>query len=135
MVAARQAVTHDWWEALDKSRVWVSELVALEVARGDAQAAQRRLSLIAGLPMVTMHPDAFDLAQKLMQAKIVPLTEPEDAMHIALATLHGFKFLATWNFAHFVGPEPKMLVMNTLLNRGYTPALFITPEEYMEGEY
>jgi predicted nucleic acid-binding protein len=135
MVAARQALTHDWWEGLDKSQVWVSEAVAVEVAKGDPQAAARRLEWIAGLAKVDMHPDAFDLSQRLMQAGVVPPTEPEDALHIALATVHGFRFLVTWNFSHFVGVEPKLRVMTTLQNWGYPPTLLITPEEYVEGGY
>jgi predicted nucleic acid-binding protein len=135
LVAARQSLTHEWWESLDKSQVYVSELVAVEVARGDSQAAARRLQFIEGLQRIDSHPAAFELSKRLMNAGVVPKEEAEDALHIAIATLHGFKFLATWNFSHFVGPEPKLRVMTTLQNWGYTPSLLITPEEYLEGGY
>lgn len=63
----------------------------------------------------------------------VPAREPQDAAHIALATLHKFRYLATWNFAHFVGPDAKFRVFAALHDRGYVPALFATPDELLEG--
>jgi hypothetical protein len=41
VTAVRQILTQEWWETVDRSRVWVSELVLAEVARVDPQAAQR----------------------------------------------------------------------------------------------
>jgi hypothetical protein len=89
--------------------------------------------LVENLPVLTAHPDTIQLANRLMQAGVVPHTEPEDAAHIALATLHGFKYLVTWNFAHFVGPDAKFRVFAALHDWGFTPALFATPEELLEG--
>jgi len=135
LIAVRQALTHEWWEHIDKTNVWVSELVILEVARGDEQAAARRLDWIAGLPKIEMHPDALRVSERLIEAGVVPFNEQEDALHIALASLHGFRFLVTWNFSHFVGPEPKLRVMMSLKEWGLNPVLLITPEEYLEGGY
>jgi predicted nucleic acid-binding protein len=132
--AARQALTHDWWATVDQSQVWVSDLVLAEISRGDTQAVQRRQELIKQLPVLSAHADTASLANRLMQAGVVPRTEPEDAAHIALATLHGFRYLVTWNFAHFVGPDARYRVFVALHDWGYTPALFATPEELLEGD-
>jgi hypothetical protein len=72
---------------------------------------------------------------QLIEAGVVPFNEQEDALHIALTSLHGFRFLVTWNFSHFVGPEPKLRVMMSLKEWGLNPVLLITPEEYLEGGY
>ena len=133
LAAARQAVTHDWWLSVDKTGVSISDLVLQEIARGDPQAASRRLALVAGLHRIVAHAQTDLLANRLMQAGVVPETEPEDAAHIALATLHGFRYLVTWNFAHFVGPDAKYRVFSALRDWGYSPALFATPEELLEG--
>jgi PIN domain len=131
--ASRQALTHEWWEAVDKTTVYVSDLVIKEVSCGDPAAAVRRMGLIKSLPLVPQHDDTDDLAARLMRSGVVPRTEPEDATHIALATLHGFKYLFTWNFSHFVSPEAKFKVFSALRDWGHQPAFFATPEELLES--
>ena len=133
LVAARQALTHDWWAGLDSASVWVSELVVAEVSRGDLQAANNRLRWIEHLPRVEIEPQALALAQRLMDEGLVPKTEAEDAMHIALASVHGFDYLASWNFAHFVGADPKYRLFSALRDWGLNPVRLVTPEELMEG--
>jgi predicted nucleic acid-binding protein len=133
LVAARQALTYDWWAGLDSTTVWVSELVVAEVSRGDLQAAGNRLRWIENLPRVEIEPQAIDLAQRLMDEGLVPKTEAEDAMHIALASVHGFDYLVSWNFAHFVGADPKYRLFSALRDWGLNPVRLVTPEELMEG--
>jgi predicted nucleic acid-binding protein len=133
VTAARQTLTHEWWESVDPACVWVSELVLSEVGRGDPVAARKRLDLVAGLPCLPPIAAASALAQRLMNAGVVPRTEPEDATHIALACLGQATYLVTWNFSHFVGPEAKFKVFAALRDWGYTPPLLATPEELLEG--
>jgi predicted nucleic acid-binding protein len=133
LVAARQALTHDWWAGLDSATVWVSELVVAEVSRGDLQAAGNRLRWIENLPRVEIEPQAMDLAQRLMDEGLVPKTEAEDAMHIALASVHDFDYLVSWNFAHFVGADTKYRLFSALRDWGLNPVRLVTPEELMEG--
>lgn len=133
LVAARQALTHDWWARLDPASVWVSELVVAEVSRGDLQAANNRLRWIENLPRVEIEPQALALAQRLIDEGLVPKTEAEDAMHIALASACGFDYLVSWNFAHFVGADPKYRLFSALRDWGLNPVRLVTPEELMEG--
>ena len=134
LVAARQALTHDWWAGLDKSQACLSALVIEEISRGDAEAAQKRLNLAQGLLQLKQIPEATALAHRLINAGAVPRTEPEDALHIALATVHQCRLLVSWNFAHFVGFEPRYRLLEQLKGWGYSPAYLVTPEEIQFGE-
>jgi predicted nucleic acid-binding protein len=131
--AAKQAVTHEWWALLDLAQVRISSLVVQEIARGDAQAAQNRLRWIESLQRLQEHPEQLDLAYRLINEGLVPSTEQEDALHIAQATLCGCRYLVTWNFSHFVGPEPRHQITFALKDWGYSPAILTTPEELLEG--
>lgn len=55
IVAARQAISHDWWanhrERFDLS---ISALVEEEIRRGDEGAAERRLSWVVGIPSLSL---------------------------------------------------------------------------------
>jgi hypothetical protein len=122
VTAARQAWTSEWWEIAPS--YWdlrISELVIREAARGDGQAAQRRLAALASM------------ARRLIEIGAVPASEPEDALHIAVASVSNAEFLVTWNFAHLAGPAAKMKLQNHLREIGVHIPLLTTPEELMES--
>src|SRR5450755_911096 len=88
IVAARQKITRDWWrDAPAKYDLMVSERVVREASTGDPQAVQDRLAVLQGLPVLTASQQAQDLVDALVAQGAVPPTEPEDAMHIAIATV------------------------------------------------
>jgi hypothetical protein len=109
-----------------------SELVVEESARGDPAAAQMRLLAINPLDLIPITQEMQIFAQELITAGAIPPTEPEDALHIAVATLSGAHYLVSWNFAHLVGPDRKITLLDTIRSLGQTPALLTTPEELME---
>lgn len=101
VTAARQTITREWWEETkERFDVYISVLVVEEAKAGDAEAAQRRRQAISGLPILEINEAAERLARQLVDEKLVSETNTEDALHIALATVHGMDFLLTWNFRH-----------------------------------
>ncbi len=133
LTAARQTWTLDWWEvAADHWAMAVSELVVGEAARGDAAAAARRLDVLRGLDVLAVSVEAQMLARRLIEAGALPPSEAEDALHIALATVSGARYLVSWNFAHLVGPDAKVRVLDAIRSCGIKPALLTTPEELLE---
>lgn len=103
-----------------------------EASRGDARAAARRIDALRGIDGLPITPDAEVLASKLIDLRALPSTEAEDALHIALATVSSARYLVTWNFAHLVGPDAKLKVLDALRTCGYRPPLLTTPEELLE---
>jgi hypothetical protein len=79
-----------------------------EIRRGDEVAAAERVAVCNSLAQLPLTEAAERLAQQLIDIRAVPATEPEDALHIALATLAEVDHLASWNFAHIVGPSAKL---------------------------
>lgn len=134
VTAARQAWTSEWWEVAPS--YWdlrISELVIREAARGDSQAAQRRLAALASMAIVEMTEESLILATRLIEIGAVPASEPEDDLHIAVASVSNAEFLVTWNFAHLAGPAAKMKLQNHLREIGVHIPLLTTPEELMES--
>lgn len=133
LVAARQEATREWWEARDSMfQPLISNLVLREAAAGDPSAAARRLEMCRGIARLPIDAATETLAKSLLTARAIPASEPEDALHIALATLARVDFIATWNFAHLVGPVAKYQLQNHILALGHTPPLLATPEELLE---
>lgn len=135
VTAARQAITREWWEGT-KGRfgVYISVLVVEEAKVGDADAAQKRLQAIVGMPILEINEAAERLAKQLVHEKAIPETSPEDALHIALATVHGMDFLLTWNFRHINNAEVKARIEAVIESAGYQCPSICSPEELEGGE-
>ena len=50
--------------------------------------------------------EAQKLANLYMKKGAIPSSEPEDALHIAAATVNGIGLLASWNYKHIVSINP-----------------------------
>ena len=89
-VAGHQNTTKQWWStAAERFDLFVSQLVVRECSDGDADAVKDRLSSIDNISVLPITPDAETLAGALIQGHAVPGSQPNDALHIALAAVHG----------------------------------------------
>jgi hypothetical protein len=61
----------------------------------------------------------------------IPKRALEDALHIALATVHGMDYLLTWNCKHIANAEIRNAVTAVCGAHGYEPPVICTPEELM----
>jgi predicted nucleic acid-binding protein len=135
IVAGRQKITLDWWRyAIHAYDLVVSELVYREASTGDPLAIKDRMEALKNLPVLTITPLAEELARVLVARKAVPSSEPEDALHIALAAVHGIEYLVTWNFKHIANAALRSRIQGVCAAEGYAPCEICTPEELLEPE-
>ncbi len=59
----------------------------------------------------------------------VPPTEPRDALHIAVAAVHGIQYLVTWNFRHIANASLRGRIESVCRDAGFEPPIICTPEE------
>src|SRR5947209_72113 len=101
VITAHQQLTREWWEkAGQRFELIVSEIVLKEAAGGDAEAAAERLAHIASLPLVRTTDIVTRLSTSLVQDGAMPVKASADALHLAIATVHGMDYLVTWNCRH-----------------------------------
>ena len=134
MVAARQEETRALWPRLSSDfDTYISALVYEEASRGNQEQAQKRLTALKPFPILDVESEAHDLAAQLQAAKAVPEEFPEDAVHIATASVNGMAILLTWNFAHINNPFKRMLIRQAVENAGYRCPEICSPDELMEA--
>ena len=64
VVAARQEITHELWQVLQKQyELYISALVIQEASRGDETAAKKRLNLLSDLTVLKISQDAKQLSK------------------------------------------------------------------------
>ena len=135
IMAARQQITREWWERrLAHFDAYISQLVLDEAAEGDADAAKRRLAVVAGFPLLTATPETEELAVALVERKLLPPVAADDAVHIALAAAHGMDFLLTWNFKHIANAETVAKIAQACRDHGFACPVICTPEELRGDE-
>jgi predicted nucleic acid-binding protein len=134
IVAGHQETTKEWWRTASRRfELLASQLVAQECAAGDAQAAQDRMRVVAKLTLLPTTPEAEQLAEALIAGHAVPETEPEDALHIALAAVHEIQYLVTWNCTHIANATARSAIERICRDAGYVPPVICTPEELLES--
>ena len=131
--AAAQIASHEWWfSAPSRFELFASLLVEDEAARGDSEAASRRLAVVKELRILPIDNRMFALAEKLLAATAVPRASYDDAVHIATAAIHGMDYLVTWNCSHIANVETRPLIRKTIEQAGLVPPEICTPLE-MKG--
>jgi hypothetical protein len=133
--AAWQQMILQWWDEVRPDyELFISELVTVEAAAGDAQAASRRTAALAGLPELPVDGEIRELAESLIQQGAVPAKAAADALHIAIAAVHDIDYWLTWNFRHIDNAVAKPLMRAICANAGYRCAEICTPPELFSGE-
>ena len=136
LVAAMQQITLEWWNIQrHKFDVYVSELVVDEIRLGDADAAKRRLASLQGIASLATTDETVALAKKLIGEGAIPDKATDDAMHVALAAVHGVDYLLTWNCRHIDNAESKPLIRRSCAVAGHPCPEICNPRELMGGEY
>lgn len=134
VVAGRQEVSRDWWDRRrEHYALRISALVLQEIGRGDKTVAREREQAVEGVSVLEITPEAQRLAADLVKGKAVPAKAPEDALHIALAAVHGADYLLTWNFRHINNAETKRTLIAAVEAAGYECPMICSPEELMGG--
>lgn len=132
VAAARQQGTLAWWASRRAAfALYVSELVLEEAAAGDPEAAERRLAVAQTLSLVDITESALRLAPELQALARLPVRAGADALHIALAAVHGIDYLLTWNLRHIANAELRPRLEAACRARGYRPPILCTPDELM----
>ena len=132
--AAHQQLTREWWAKRGGFDLYSSRLVVQECQAGDAQAAADRLTALAGLPLLEQTAEAGELAEALVHGVLLPDKAAADALHIAIAAVHGMQYLLTWNCTHIANVVLRSGIEKVCRAAGYDPPLISTPPELTTEE-
>jgi predicted nucleic acid-binding protein len=127
--AAHQQVTQEWWATRDGFECFVSQFVIDEAAAGDAEAAAQRLDALRDIALLDVTEEAILLAGDLVAGGGLPPKARIDALHVAMATVHGIDFLLTWNCKHIANAATRGTIEALCRAAGFEPPIICTPLE------
>jgi len=135
VIAGRQEITREKWpKIIEIFDLYVSALIIQEAEQGDSNAAQKRIDAILDLPVLAISDEAEKLASILIKDGAIPEQYPEDALHIAIATVNGIDYLLTWNFSHINNVQMKSKIISIIEDNGYQCPIVCSPEELLGEE-
>jgi predicted nucleic acid-binding protein len=123
--------------ATKRYETFISLVVIDEINRTNDRAKRDELLSVIKkyeLSYLSLEPraDLVHLAEAYVRHRIIPRKKFDDALHVALCTLHSVDVLVSWNFQHLanVAKEQRVEAANRAL--GYTrPLRITTPLEVM----
>ena len=84
--------------------------------------------------LVEVTEEAYELAQKYLDEKVVGLTSADDCRHIATATINKVDILVSWNFKHIVNVFRIRGYNSINLRCGYSQLDIRSPKEIVYNE-
>lgn len=91
--------------------------------------AGRRVTLLDSLPLLELSNEVMEIAQDLVDREIIPPKAPDDAVHIAVASVHKIDYLLTWNCKHIANPHNWRRISDCLSEHGFRASVICTPED------
>lgn len=113
----------------DKFTAFISQVVADEIADATEPKRTTMLDLIANIPLLPLIPECRELAENYITRGIIPSSNKEDALHIAIATVHNMDVIVSYNFEHIVRLKTIKEVTAVNLIYGYKIPDIVFPEE------
>ena len=133
MIAGHQEATRDLWpEPSTKYETYISALVYEEASKGNPDQAKMRLEVIKPFPMLDIDDEVRSLAGNIITGRGIPANYPEDALHIAVATVNNIDVVVTWSFAHLNNPFTRRAIRQIVENEGYLCPEICSPDELLE---
>ncbi len=127
---------------ISRSHYWVADNICVysDLSETELQNAPQRVrDFFVGLPkehlqFVEVTEEAYELAQKYLDEKVVGQTSADDCRHIATATINKVDILVSWNFKHIVNVFRIRGYNSINLRFGYPQLDIRSPKEIVYNE-
>src|SRR5438876_12077735 len=135
VMAARQLLTHRWWDGeRGNYELVTSQFVLDEASAGDPVLAAERLQSLEGIPLLPRDPQIGVIANEIMSRAILPPNAAVDALHIAMVAHHRIQYLLTWNCKHIANARILPRIHEVLTDLGCPIPIICTPEEMVDDD-
>lgn len=135
ITAARQLLTHRWWNnERHNYELVTSQYVIDEASDGDPDLAEERLQTLEGIPLLTADPEVEAIVSEIMSREILPEKAIFDALHIAISAHHRIDYLLTWNCRHIANAKILPRLHGVLNDLSVPIPIICTPEEMVEDD-
>lgn len=132
---ARRNWTRQWWSQCDRRYELVSSVLVIEeLQRLSAQQHGDTWELLRHVELLPVASEVADVARVYLSRRALAEATIADAMHLALAAVHGIDIVLTWACRRLAHPLclNQWRVINYEL--GLSTPVILTPLSFVDGE-
>lgn len=112
----------------------ISDITAEELSKAPAFVQENFTNLpVEFIEKVDTNQEVIDLANCYMENEAVPGNFRNDALHIAIGTVHAVDAILSWNFKHIVNLRRIRKFNSINLNEGYSLIEIRSPREVIDN--
>jgi predicted nucleic acid-binding protein len=128
--------SNEWWQTqAARYELYVSDEVVAELSDPEFAQGPAALAMLRGLRLLELGPEVRGLAEILVREKLMPRPSVSgDAIHVAVATIHGMEYILTWNVQHMANPNKRTHFATICLRLGLLPPQIVTPDLLVETD-
>ena len=104
------------------------------ILAADAAAAELRVAVLRDLVLLDLTRDARHFAAEFIRGVGVPEKAKIDALHIAVAAVHGMDYLVSWNCTHIANATMCGRIEAICRGAGFDPPVICTPLELVKEQ-
>lgn len=132
----RREVSFEWWNTqAARHQLFISLEVIAELSHHAFRRSAEALELVKEVPIVPIDDEVRGLALILVREKVMPSPVAGDAVHVALACVHGLEYMLSWNVRHLANPNKLQHLQGICLRTGRIPPRIVTPDLLWEDPY
>lgn len=131
---SRHHWTRKWWDEDRLNYELFTSYAVLQELSSPAYPSSKRekcLHLLQDLPVLRENARIGEIIRAYQRYKVMPQSPTGDALHLALASVHGCDFLLTWNCVHLANPNKFDHIRHINQRLGLPTPMLLTPVELL----
>ncbi len=93
------------------------------------------LGMLHGVTVLALTREVKELAELLVGERVMPGPATEgDAIHVAVATIHGMQYVLTWNVKHLANQKKRTHFGIICMRLGLSAPMLVTPDLLQEDD-
>jgi hypothetical protein len=131
----RRQVSREWWDSQrGRHDLFISEEVVVELSPEEFHCRSEALSLIEDVQRLGIEEEIVGFAELLVREKVMPSPVAGDALHVAVAVVHGMDYVLSWNVRHLANPNKLEHLRRICWRNALMPPMIVTPDLLWEIE-
>ena len=131
------ADTRELWEQAraGKWELLTSIIAEREVQESPQEVRQHYAASFDAAHILDTSTEIEALAEAYLAAGVVTRKFEDDALHVAMASVHGIRLIVSWNFKHLVNVRREDGFNAVNLVEGWPPVRIVSPKELIYAEH
>ncbi len=126
----RQKQTQDFWKDIEEYELYYSDINIEEIdAITDEELKKKLKALLKKGKRIEISEEVNKLTKKYINESLIPEKYENDALFLALTSVHSLNILVSWNFKHLVKRKTRIGVNLINLKEGYKSIEILAPPE------